>query len=136
MRTLIVASSLMLALAGRAAAAQAPTDSAAVAAAVEGFHRAIARGDSAAVLAALADDAVLLESGDTEARDEYRAHHLAADIAFTRAVASERSPVRVTVRGDVAWASATSTTRGRFHGRDVDSAGAELMVLTRAPGGA
>ena len=46
-------------------------------------------------------------------------------------MASERSAVRVTVRGDVAWATATSSVRGRFHDRDVSSAGAELMVLTR-----
>jgi ketosteroid isomerase-like protein len=39
------------------------------------------------------------------------------------------------VRGDVAWVVGTSTTRGEYRGRPVDSAGAELMVLTRTPQG-
>jgi ketosteroid isomerase-like protein len=110
-------------------------DSAAVAAAVNRFHAALAAGDSAAALALLAPDAEVLESGDRETRAEYRAHHLPADIEFARAVRSERGPVRVRVRGDVAWASTTSVTRGRFRGREVDSAGAELMVLVRTPAG-
>lgn len=137
MRTLVLLSALALVLAGAgtAGAQTASHDSADVAAVVERFHRALADADSAGALALLSDDVVILESGDVESRAEYRAHHLPADIAFARAVKSERSPVRVTRRGDVAWATATSTTTGRFHDRDVSSAGAELMVLTRAPDG-
>jgi ketosteroid isomerase-like protein len=107
-------------------------DSAAVVAAVEGYHRALADGDSAAALALLADDAVILESGSIESRQEYRTHHLAADIAFARDVKGTRSPVRVLVRDNVAWSTATSTVRGKFQGRSVSSMGAELMVLTRS----
>lgn len=117
----------------RTAAAQA--DSAAAAAAVNRFHAALAAGDSAAALALLAPDAEVLESGDSETRAEYRAHHLPADIEFARAIRSERGPVRVRVRGDVAWATTTSTTRGTFRGRAIDSAGAELMVLVRTRAG-
>lgn len=136
----VVASLALAAVAAAPASAQQPSrtpasDSAAAAAVVERFHRALADADSALALALLSDDVVILESGDVESRAEYRAHHLPADIAFARAVKSERSPVRVALRGDVAWATATSTTRGRFHDRDVNSAGAELMVLTRAPDG-
>ena len=119
-----------------AQASRTPTaDSAVAAEVVEHFHRALADADSVGALALLSDDVVILESGDVESRAEYRAHHLPADIAFARAVRSDRSPVRVTVRGDVAWAHATSTTHGQFHGRIVNSAGAELMVLTRAADG-
>jgi uncharacterized protein (TIGR02246 family) len=110
-------------------------DSAAVAAVVERFHRALAAGDSARALSLLAPDAVVLESGGVESRAEYRSHHLPADIEFARAVPGQRGPVRVRVRGDVAWATSTSTTQGEFRGRAVNSAGAELMVLTRSPGG-
>jgi ketosteroid isomerase-like protein len=124
-----------LAARGAAASAQASADSAAAAGVVERYHRALAEGDSAAALALLSDDAVILESGGVESREEYRAHHLPADIAFARAVKGERSAVRVRVRGDVAWATSTSTARGRYRGRVVDSAGAELMVLTRAADG-
>ena len=121
-------------LAAVPATAQTP-DSAAVVAVVERFHRALADGDSAAALALLSDDVVILESGDLESRADYRAHHLPADIAFARAVRGERGALRVSVRGDVAWASGTSTSQGEFRGRAVDSAGAELMVLSRDGGG-
>ena len=109
-------------------------DSAAVATAVEGYHRALAAGDSAAALALLAPGVVILESGGAETLAEYRSHHLPGDIAFARAARTTRSPLRVTVRGDAAWATSTSTVVGNYRGRAVNSAGAELMVLTRDGG--
>jgi ketosteroid isomerase-like protein len=115
--------------------AQSHGDSAAVAAVVERFHRALEEGDSVAALAQLAEDAVILESSSIESRDEYRSHHLSADIAFARAVKGTRSPGRMVVRGDVAWTTGTSTTRGKFRGKSVNSTGAELMVLTRSRDG-
>ncbi|GLC28156.1 DUF4198 domain-containing protein [Roseisolibacter agri] len=111
-------------------------DSAEVARTVTRFHEALASGDSAAALALLAPDVVILESGGMETREEYQGHHLPGDIAFARAVKAARGPVRVSVRGDVAWASSTSVTQGEYRGRSVNSAGAELMVLTRAAAGA
>ena len=111
------------------------SDSAEVAQTLERWQRALAAGDSATALALLAPDAIVLESGDVETRAEYRAHHLGADIAFVRAVPSTRTRARIVVDGDVAWATSTSTTQGTFRGRPVNSAGAELMVLTRAPAG-
>ncbi|HEX9893759.1 MAG TPA: nuclear transport factor 2 family protein [Gemmatimonadales bacterium] len=109
-----------------ALSAAAPSDSSEVAAIVERYH---------AALALLADDVVILESGGRESRDDYRAHHLAADIAFARAVLSQRGPMTVRVRGDVAWVTGTSTTQGEYRGRPVNSTGAELMVLSREAGG-
>lgn len=103
--------------------------------AVEAFHQALERGDSSAALALLDPSATILESGGSESVAEYRSHHLPADIEFARAIREARGSIRVTVRGDVAWASSTSSTRGEFKGRPVNSAGAELMVLTRAAGG-
>ena len=119
-------------------AASAPSltrDSAEVAATVARFHQALETGDSAAVLALLAPDAVILESGGVEDVAEYRGHHLPADIEFARAVQSTRTPVQVRVQGDVAWASATSVAQGQFRGRAVNAAGAELIVLARTPDG-
>ena len=115
--------------------ARAGADSAAVAETVQRFHRALAAADSAGALALLAPDVLVQESGGQETRAEYRSHHLAADIEFARAVRSQQGPIRVRVRGDVAWATSTSTTQGEFRGRAVNSAGAELMVLTREPAG-
>lgn len=130
----------IVAISATASTAQARTgaaarDSAEAAATVERFHRALAAGDSTGALALLTQDAMILEAGGVETRAEYRSHHLSGDIEFARAIRSERGPVRVKVRGDVAWATSTSTTQGEFKGRAINSAGAELMVLTRTPTG-
>lgn len=110
-------------------------DSAAAAAVVSRFHDALASGDSAAALALFTEDAIIVESGAIESLQEYRSHHLPADIGFVRAMKMIRSPVRVTVRGDIAWTTGTSATRGNYRGKAVNSSGAELMVLTRAGAG-
>ena len=88
---------------------RAQRDSAAVVAVVDRFHRALSNGDTLTALSLLAADATILESGDVETREEYRSHHLPADVEFARAVPSGRGPVRVTIRGDVAWAVSTSS---------------------------
>jgi ketosteroid isomerase-like protein len=113
----------------------AESDSAGVATVVERFHQALESADSVGALALLTSDAVILESGDLETREDYRSHHLPADIEFARTVKSVRGPIRVVVRGDVAWATSTSTAKGKFRGRLVNSASAELMVLTRTTDG-
>ena len=112
----------------------ASADSGEVASAVAAFHAALVAGDSAAVLALLAPDVQVLESGSSETLTEYRAHHLPADMAFAQAVPSERRVLRVAVMDSVAWLTATSRSQGTFRGRAVDSDGVELMVLTRRAG--
>lgn len=111
------------------------TDSAAVVAVIERYHQALASGDSTGALALLAADAVILESGGRETRAEYQSHHLPGDIRFAQAITSVRGAVAVTIRGDVAWASSTSTTQGDYNGRVINSSGAELMVLSRESDG-
>ena len=110
-------------------------DREAVLATVREFHEALARGDSAAVLKLLAPDVQVLESGDLETRDEYRSHHLAADIAYVRAVPGVPTFGTVVVSGDVAWVVGTSRSTGTYHERAINSAGAELMVLSRTAEG-
>jgi predicted trehalose synthase len=63
-------------------------DSVAIGRVVGGFHSALAAGDSNAALSLMAPDVIVLEAGGAESRAEYRSHHLAADIAFARAVPS------------------------------------------------
>lgn len=111
-----------------------PGDSAQVAALVSDFHAALERGDSTTALGLLASDAVVVESGAVESLAEYRSHHLPADIEFARAVKAERAPRTVTVAGDVAYSVATSSTRGTFKERAVDTVGAELIVARRVGG--
>lgn len=111
------------------------SDSAAVVATVDAYHRALAEGDSVAVARLLAEDVVILEEGRAETRAQYLGGHLRGDIAFARAVPRERSEIRVLVGGDVAWATSTSVSRGEYRERQINSAGAELMVLRRAARG-
>lgn len=111
------------------------SDSTDVVTAVMAYHAALAAGDSTVALALLAPDAIIVESGGIETRDEYRSHHLPGDIGFARAIKGERGPVRVVIQGEIAWATSTSTTQGEYRGRQINSASAELMVLSRAPNG-
>jgi ketosteroid isomerase-like protein len=110
-------------------------DSAAAASTVRAYHQALEAGDSQTILRLLASDALILENGDRETREEYREHHLQADILFSQAVPTHRSAVQVIVSGDVAWVSSTSVTRGIYQKRPVNSSGAELMVLSRTAAG-
>lgn len=110
-------------------------DSAAILATVTAFHAALSSGDSAAALGLLAPDAVILEAGELETRAEYAAHHLGADIEFSRAVPSQQVTTVQHQEGAVAWVATTSTAQGTFRGRPIASQGAELMVLSRTEAG-
>jgi ketosteroid isomerase-like protein len=127
---------LVLVMVGVATPATAQgADSAAVAAVIERFHAALASGDSSAALALLAPDVAVQESGGAETLQEYRSHHLPGDIQFARAVPRSRTPIKVTIAGDVAWATSTGVTQGEYRGRAINSNSAELMVLTRSGAG-
>jgi hypothetical protein len=96
------------------------------------FHQFLRRGDSANAVRLLASGATILESGELETRSEYVAHHLGEDIEFAQAVTTTRGVVDGQRQGDVVWVVATSVSKGRFHDRQIDSRGGELMVLTRS----
>ena len=130
------------------AAAQAPATSAAsyaslpetargAAAAVDAFHAALRRGDVAAALALVADEALVFEEGRAErSKAEYAARHAAADAAFSKAVPSVRSRRTGRASADLAWISSESRTKGSFKGQDVDRIMVETMVLRRDKAGA
>ena len=102
---------------------------------VDAYHTALASGDSTTALALLADDVTILESGGVEDKEHYRSGHLSGDMRFAEAVPRERSEITVQVIGDVAWAWSTNTAQGRMGEREVNSQGAELVVLARADAG-
>ncbi|HSH37361.1 MAG TPA: nuclear transport factor 2 family protein [Chthoniobacterales bacterium] len=106
-----------------------------IVATVQNFHDALQKGDRAAVMALLAPDAQILEGGHAESREEYEKGHLASDIEFAQAVPSTREHVLARQEGSVAWVTSSSCVSGTFKGRDVNSAGAELIVLSRAADG-
>ena len=116
------------------AAAQTAADEAAVRGAVTGFHSALTTGDAKKAMSLIADDAVFLEAGGVETRAQYEKDHLPADIEFEKGVKVKRSPIRIVVVGDAAWASSTTEFQGTFQGRTIDSLGAELMVLSKVAG--
>jgi ketosteroid isomerase-like protein len=113
----------------------AETDKAAVIQIVNSYHEALKAGDKKGAVRLLAPDAVILENGGVETREEYISHHLEGDIEFSQAVTTRRSAIQVTVLGDVAWTSSSSESQGTFHQRAVNASGAELMVLTKTANG-
>ncbi len=133
-RTGIIAAALSVAAFTPDPIAAQATDSAAVAEAVDRFHKALATADTATVEALLHARATVLETGGVETRAEYIGGHMRGDMAFAQAVPRERSDIRVTVMGNTAWAVSTSVTTGRYRDRDIDSQGAELMVLVKEGG--
>jgi ketosteroid isomerase-like protein len=117
------------------AAGQAGGDQASVVAAVQSFHAAIGKGDSAAVTRLLAEDVVIYEAGGVETKAQYVSKHLPADFEFEKAVKSKRTPVRAVVQGDAAWATSTNELVGTFQGRPVDIISTELIVLSKVKDG-
>ncbi len=99
------------------------------------FHESLRRGDGASAMKLLAPDALILEGGSVETRAEYESHHLAADMAFARAVPSNRSAVQVQINGDTAWLKSVSRSEGTFQDRPISNSGAELVVLTKTSDG-
>jgi hypothetical protein len=112
-----------------------PADSAAVVRVARRFHEILSTGDTAGINALLAPDLRVIEGGTVENRQQYLSHHLAADIEFAKAVKEERTSFSYRCDGNVAWLVSTSNSTGKFRGRDIDSEGAELLLLSRAPSG-
>lgn len=100
--------------------------------AVDAFQAALARGDGQAALAFLADDVLILEGGGVErSKTEYAAHHLAADMAFTKAVPGRTTRRAGAAVGDIAWIASEGRTTGRYKDKSVDRVTAETIVLRR-----
>jgi len=102
---------------------------------VEGFHAALARGDTRAALGFLSDKVVIFESGGVErSKAEYASHHLAADAAFTQAVPGKVVKRAGEAVGNVAWIATEGRTTGTYKGKAVDQLTTETMVLRRTAG--
>jgi len=112
-----------------------PADSTAVVSVARRFREILATGDTTGINALLAPDLRVLEGGTVENRQEYFSHHLSADIEFAKAVKQEQTPLSHSCDGNVAWLISTSTSTGKFKGRDINSAGAELLILSRTEKG-
>lgn len=111
------------------------TDDAAITSAVEEFHKALAAGEAEKVMSLLLPDALIVEAGNVQTRQEYQREHLSEDIAFARAVPGTRRDVVIRQEGDVAWVTSTFRITGKFHEKPIDDLAAETAVLTKTPAG-
>lgn len=135
MRYLLVFLALTIIFPPNAQAQQAAPDSAQVVETVERFRAALTAGDSATVAALLLPDAVILEGGGLETKEEYFGHHFGADAAFLAGMDREIEDRQVRVEEDAAWVSTTSRMQGTYDEQALDLQSAELMVLRRTPQG-
>lgn len=110
-------------------------DSANVIETIQAFQEALAARDSAAVNALLLPDAVILESGGFETKDEYFDHHFGADAAFLENMDRETLRRQVRIENGTAWVSTSSRMNGTYNGESLERASAELMVLRRTAEG-
>lgn len=107
-----------------------PAELEAPAQAVDGFHAALARGDTEAAIAFLAEDALVYESGGVERGSaEYAAHHLGADAAFAQAVPSQVLRRTGALRGTTAWLTSEGRVTGTYNDRALDRITTETIIL-------
>jgi len=104
-------------------------DEAAIRAVVLGFKAALAAGDSTAAIGYLHPDLVVYEAGHAESLPEYRSGHLAADMEYGAAVATQPIEQGLIVREDMAMWVSEGQSKGEFRGRQIDSHGTETIVL-------
>jgi ketosteroid isomerase-like protein len=103
---------------------------------VQLFHDALAAGDSAAALRLLAPEVVIFEEGGVEnSREEYRAHHLQADVEFSRATKREVLDRHSAVMDRTAWVLTQARVSGTFRDRKVDADLAETVALEETADG-
>ena len=85
-------------------------------------------------MSVIAADALFVESGKLETREQYETNHLPADIDFEKQVTGKRDPLRIAFKDDAAWVVATTTYEGKFQGAPVSFVSAQLMVLSKDEG--
>lgn len=131
-----MAAGLVLALSASALGAQAPrADSLAAVSAVEQFHAALGAADSARAVSLLTDDVLIIESGHIQTRSEYLGGHLGADMKASQGSKGERTIVKVTVVGDVAYIVSKTVHPPTGAVGNAGSESVELMVVTKSAGG-
>lgn len=103
---------------------------------VDRFSAALKSGDMTTVSALLHPAVVVLESGGAErSRDEYFAHHAAADADFLRGAEVRPGPRSAHRRGELAWVAGESEVQWLRDGKPATSLNTETMVLQRGPQG-
>ena len=109
-------------------------DVALIKAVVQYYHKALENNDKETALKLLSDDVLIQESGHLETAEEYKSHHLMSDMEFSAAVSGEREVIEAVVEGNIGWVVSSSSRVGEFRGREINSIGAELMLLKKENG--
>ena len=92
-------------------------------------------GDTAALSALLAPDVQIAESGGIErSLDEYRSHHMGADIEFSKAVETKVLSRHIFEGEGLATIMTEAVSTGMFRGKAVNSSLMETMVLKQTDG--
>ncbi len=110
-------------------------DAAAIKRIAEEFHQALAAGKSDRMIELLDSEALIVEGGHVQTRDEYQTEHLAADITYAAAVPGKQLSALVRQEGDVAWVTSTFTVKGQYKTKEINELAAETMVLTKTADG-
>ena len=124
--TSLIAALTLLAAVGGAEAASTPAET------VDAFGTALRSGDAAAVKKLLAEDVLIAESGGAErSLAEYAGHHMPADMAFSKAVASTIKNRRVFEGGAQATVVTEAISKGTWRDKPVHSRLMETMTLQK-----
>ncbi|TFB13252.1 nuclear transport factor 2 family protein [Candidatus Marinimicrobia bacterium MT.SAG.4] len=109
-------------------------DVALIKAVVQYYHKALEAKDKETALKLLSDDVLIQESGHLETAEEYKSHHLMSDMEFSAAVSGKREVIEAVTEGNIGWVVSSSSMVGEFRGREINSIGAELIVLLKENG--
>ncbi len=143
MRSIRLATAVLLALTATPVLAHAPAKQEAAgdalpqaarsaAAAIDAFHEALRRGDTKAAASLLAADALVFEEGGVEkSKAEYVDRHLPADAAFSQVVSSSVTRRSGGSDGALAWIASEGRMAGTYKGKAVDRVTTETMLLRR-----
>lgn len=99
---------------------------------LDAFHHALEEGKAQAALRWLSADALILEGGQVESRDEYASHHLGSDMAFLSAMNSERLSREFQAGDNLVTIITRSRLTGTFKDKEIDVVSSETAVLVRS----
>ncbi len=133
--TTLLAGGVILLTARPAGAETNAPDAASIKHAAEEFHNALAGHKPDAVMALLQPDALIVEGGTVQTRDEYQREHLSADLAYAGAVPGKQLDAVVRQDGEVAWVTSTFRVAGTFKDKKINELAAETMILTKTSEG-
>lgn len=133
--TTVLASGSLFLSAGLALGETEAPDAAAIKNAAHEFHEVLAGGKPDAVMALLQPDALIVEGGTVQTRDEYQSEHLAADIAYAAAVPGKQLNAVVRQEGEVAWVTSTFSVTGKYKDKEINQLAAETVVLAKTADG-